>query len=116
MNIDPYGLDAAEPVTRLQEALQIIRLCLLAPGPITFCGKHYRLEVRPDGSETRARKSAGDLDRGTYRRRIYRGLVARSVGVRCHLRIDLPELSAARLQRRRFGCLLDRHGGRAVFS
>ena len=44
MNIDPYGLDSSQPVTRLEEALQIIRLCLLAPGPITFCGKHYRLE------------------------------------------------------------------------
>ena len=32
MNIDPYGLDFSEPVTRLEEALQIIRLCLSAPG------------------------------------------------------------------------------------
>jgi phthiodiolone/phenolphthiodiolone dimycocerosates ketoreductase len=44
MNLDPYGLDPAEPVTRLEEALQIIRLCLSTAGPITFCGKHYRLE------------------------------------------------------------------------
>jgi len=44
MNLDPYGLDPAEPVTRLEEALQIIRLCLSARGPITFCGKHYRLD------------------------------------------------------------------------
>jgi phthiodiolone/phenolphthiodiolone dimycocerosates ketoreductase len=43
MNIDPYGLDSSEPVARLEEALQIIRLCLSAQGPITFCGKHYRL-------------------------------------------------------------------------
>ena len=44
MNIDPYGLDSSEPVTRLEEALQIIRLCLSARGPITFSGKHYRLD------------------------------------------------------------------------
>jgi phthiodiolone/phenolphthiodiolone dimycocerosates ketoreductase len=43
MNIDPYGLDPSEPVTRLEEALQIIRQCLSAQGPITFSGKHYRL-------------------------------------------------------------------------
>ncbi|HUL98155.1 MAG TPA: LLM class flavin-dependent oxidoreductase [Mycobacterium sp.] len=44
MNIDPYGLDFSEPVTRLEEALQVIRLCLWARGPITFSGKHYRLD------------------------------------------------------------------------
>ena len=44
MNLDPYGLDSSEPVARLEEALQIIRLCLSAQGPITFCGKHYRLD------------------------------------------------------------------------
>jgi phthiodiolone/phenolphthiodiolone dimycocerosates ketoreductase len=44
MNIDPYGLDFSEPVRRLEEALQIIRLCLTAQGPITFSGKYYRLE------------------------------------------------------------------------
>lgn len=30
--------------TRLEEALQIIRMCLSAQGPITFSGKHYRLD------------------------------------------------------------------------
>ncbi|WP_235683607.1 LLM class flavin-dependent oxidoreductase [Mycolicibacterium fluoranthenivorans] len=44
MNIDPYGLDASDPVTRLEEALQIIRLCLSANEPITFSGKHFRLD------------------------------------------------------------------------
>ena len=44
MNIDPYGLDSSEPVTRLEEALQIIRQCLSAQGPITFSGKHFRLD------------------------------------------------------------------------
>ena len=44
MNIDPYGLDPSRPVTRLEEALQIIRLCLSTRGPITFSGRHYRLD------------------------------------------------------------------------
>ncbi|WP_262490872.1 LLM class flavin-dependent oxidoreductase [Mycobacterium simiae] len=44
MNIDPYGLDFSQPVTRLEEALQVIRLCLSTRGPITFSGKHFRLD------------------------------------------------------------------------
>lgn len=44
MNIDPYGLDPTAPVDRLDEALRIIRLCLSQEGPITFAGKHFRLE------------------------------------------------------------------------
>ena len=43
-NIEPYGLDFSEPVGRLEEALQIIRLCFSHRGPIDFHGKHYRLE------------------------------------------------------------------------
>ncbi|TGD90873.1 LLM class flavin-dependent oxidoreductase [Mycolicibacterium sp. CH28] len=44
MNIEPYGLDPSEAVTRLAEALQIIRHCFHESGPITFSGKHYELE------------------------------------------------------------------------
>ncbi len=44
MNLDPYGLDASTPVSRLDEAVQIIRMCLSQQGPITFSGKHFRLE------------------------------------------------------------------------
>lgn len=44
MNIDPYVLDFSEPVTRLEEALRVIRLCLSARAPITFAGKHFRLD------------------------------------------------------------------------
>lgn len=44
MNLDPYGFDHSEPVARLEEALQVIRLCFSASGPITFSGKHYRLD------------------------------------------------------------------------
>ncbi|MGB9306624.1 MAG: LLM class flavin-dependent oxidoreductase, partial [Mycobacterium sp.] len=56
MNLDPYGLDSSEPVSRLKEALQIIRLYLSAPEPITFCGKHYRLDgARMDLKPARGR-------------------------------------------------------------
>lgn len=44
MNIDPYGLDPSDPVTRLDEALQIIRSCFSTRGPITFSGRHFRLQ------------------------------------------------------------------------
>lgn len=45
MNIDPYGLDPSEPVSRLEEALQIIRMCMYEQGPITFSGRRYRLNA-----------------------------------------------------------------------
>jgi phthiodiolone/phenolphthiodiolone dimycocerosates ketoreductase len=44
MNVDPYGLDFAEPVGRLAEALQIIRLCFSRRGPIDFEGRHFTLD------------------------------------------------------------------------
>jgi phthiodiolone/phenolphthiodiolone dimycocerosates ketoreductase len=44
LNIDPYGLDFHQPVGRLEEALQIIRMCLLSRGPISFVGKHFQLD------------------------------------------------------------------------
>src|SRR5438067_1417889 len=43
-NIEPYGLDFSDPVGRLEEALQIIRLCFSHQGPIDFHGKHYQLD------------------------------------------------------------------------
>ena len=43
-NIEPYGLDFTAPVSRLEEALQIIRLCFSHQGPIDFRGKYYRLD------------------------------------------------------------------------
>ena len=43
-NIEPYGLDFSEPVGRLEEALQIIRLSFSQQGPLAFQGKHFRLE------------------------------------------------------------------------
>jgi len=44
MNIDPYGFDFSHPVDRLAEALQVIRLCLSARGPISFSGSHFHLD------------------------------------------------------------------------
>ncbi len=44
MNTQPYGLSFDHRVDRLEEALQIIRRCITACGPINFDGKHFRLE------------------------------------------------------------------------
>ena len=44
LNIAPYGLDYRHRTTRLEEALQVIRLCLHATGPIDFEGQHFRLQ------------------------------------------------------------------------
>lgn len=57
MNIDPYGLDPAGAVTRLEEALSIIRQCFDGRGPITFSGRHFRLtqarmDLKPAGGRT----------------------------------------------------------------
>jgi phthiodiolone/phenolphthiodiolone dimycocerosates ketoreductase len=44
MNIDPYGLDFSHPVDRLEEALQIIRMCFSQAGRLDFKGHHYTLD------------------------------------------------------------------------
>lgn len=44
LNLEPYGLDSSHPAERLDEALQVIRLCLASTGPIDFAGRHFRLE------------------------------------------------------------------------
>ena len=46
-NVEPYGLDFTGTVGRLEEALQVIRLCFASQGPIDFQGKHYRLDHAP---------------------------------------------------------------------
>lgn len=43
-NIEPYGLDFSHPVSQLEEALKIIRLCFSSRGPFDFAGAHYRLD------------------------------------------------------------------------
>lgn len=42
-NIEPYGLSIANSVSRLEEALQVLRLCFYAKGPLNFEGKFYSL-------------------------------------------------------------------------
>ncbi len=43
-NVLPYGLDFSRPVSRLEEALQIIRLCFESDGPFEFRGTFYSME------------------------------------------------------------------------
>ena len=43
-NIVPYGLDFSSPVSRLEEALQVIRLCFDSDGPFDFDGQYFKLE------------------------------------------------------------------------
>jgi phthiodiolone/phenolphthiodiolone dimycocerosates ketoreductase len=43
-NIVPYGLSFRRPVSRLEEALQVIRLCFAATGPIEFDGEFFSLD------------------------------------------------------------------------
>ncbi len=42
-NIEPYGLDFSTPVSVLEEALQVIRLCFDSSGPFDFDGTHFTL-------------------------------------------------------------------------
>lgn len=42
-NITPYGLDFSKPVSRLAEALEIIRMCFKSRGPIDYSGEFYTL-------------------------------------------------------------------------
>lgn len=43
-NTEPYGLSFSRPVSRLEEALQLIRLCFDSRGPVDFAGEFYRLD------------------------------------------------------------------------
>ncbi|BBX69183.1 LLM class flavin-dependent oxidoreductase [Mycolicibacterium psychrotolerans] len=42
-NITPYGFDFTRPVSRFEEALQVIRLLWDSDGPVDFDGRFYRL-------------------------------------------------------------------------
>ena len=42
-NIEPYGFDFARPVSRFDEALQVIRLLWESDGPVDYEGRFYRL-------------------------------------------------------------------------
>lgn len=55
-NIVPFGLSFQRPVSRLEEALQVIRLCFTATGPIEFDGEFFSLDgalfdLRPPGAD-----------------------------------------------------------------
>lgn len=43
-NVEPYGLQFEPAVSRLEEALQVIRLCFSSRGPVSFQGRFFRLE------------------------------------------------------------------------
>jgi phthiodiolone/phenolphthiodiolone dimycocerosates ketoreductase len=42
-NLEPYGFPFDRPVTRLEEALAILRACLDTPGTIRFAGRFYQI-------------------------------------------------------------------------
>ncbi|MFQ5966340.1 MAG: LLM class flavin-dependent oxidoreductase [Acidimicrobiia bacterium] len=44
-NTVPYGLDFKRPVSRLEEALQIIKLCFESDGTFDFHGDFYRMDA-----------------------------------------------------------------------
>ncbi|MGH2532851.1 MAG: LLM class flavin-dependent oxidoreductase [Thermomicrobiales bacterium] len=46
-NIEPFGFDWSHPVGKVEEALQIFRLCFGQRGPITFQGKHFQIDDAP---------------------------------------------------------------------
>ncbi len=44
MNTEPYRLELSHGVTKLEEALQIIRLAFTSQGPISFHGRYFQLD------------------------------------------------------------------------
>ncbi|WP_157574406.1 LLM class flavin-dependent oxidoreductase [Nocardia jejuensis] len=46
-NLEPYGFAWDRPVSRLEEALQILRIALTSTEPIDFSGKYYRIDRGP---------------------------------------------------------------------
>ncbi|MDW8060776.1 MAG: LLM class flavin-dependent oxidoreductase [Thermomicrobium sp.] len=45
-NLEPYGFPFDHPVSRLEEALAVLRACLDRPGTVRFAGRFYHI---PDG-------------------------------------------------------------------
>ncbi len=43
-NLDPYGIEHSQPVSRVEEALQVLRACLDADGSVDFDGKFFQLD------------------------------------------------------------------------
>ena len=79
-NTVPYGFDFTKPVSRFEEALEVIRLLWDSDGPVDFDGQFYqlhhaRLDTEPyEGTTPRdldRRERAADAgDRRTIRRRV----------------------------------------------
>lgn len=44
LNIAPYGMDFRRPVSRLSEGIDVLRLLWRSDGPVSFEGRHYRLD------------------------------------------------------------------------
>lgn len=44
LNITPYGMSFDRPVSRLEEAIRVIRMLWTAPGPVDFDGRFCRLK------------------------------------------------------------------------
>jgi phthiodiolone/phenolphthiodiolone dimycocerosates ketoreductase len=42
-NTEPYGIPLVKPVAKLEEALQVIRMCFTSRGPFSFNGEHFQL-------------------------------------------------------------------------
>jgi phthiodiolone/phenolphthiodiolone dimycocerosates ketoreductase len=56
-NLDPYGIRHDHAVSRVEEALRVVRACLDADGPIDFRGRFYTLDqalmdLRPPAGRT----------------------------------------------------------------
>lgn len=43
-NTEPFGFDFSRPVARLEEALEVLRLCLDGEGPLRYEGEFFRLD------------------------------------------------------------------------
>ena len=43
-NTEPYGLDFTKIVSRLEEALEVIRLCFDSSGPFSYDGEYFQLD------------------------------------------------------------------------
>jgi phthiodiolone/phenolphthiodiolone dimycocerosates ketoreductase len=47
MNTEPYGVPFDRPVSRFEEAIHVLRMCLDEPGSIDFKGEFYKLDRAP---------------------------------------------------------------------
>ncbi len=56
MNTEPYGIAFDRPVSRLEEALEVLRACFDGPGSIDHSGRYYRLENAPFDLEASGRR------------------------------------------------------------